>query len=60
VQKKNDGLQRGSVLHCFFFSPLPPPLFGEGARVPVFGGVGKTAAYLFGLFEKEKLLNVLK
>ncbi len=22
VQKKNDGLQRGSVLHCFFFSPL--------------------------------------
>jgi hypothetical protein len=53
VQKKNVGTQRGSVLHCFFFPP--PPFFGEGARGPVFGGVRKKAAYLFGLFEKKTL-----
>jgi hypothetical protein len=46
---------------CFtLFFLFPPLLFGEGAGGPVFGGVGKTAAYLFGLFEKKKLLNVLK
>jgi hypothetical protein len=53
VQKKNDGTQRGSVLHCFF-SPAPS-FFGERAREPVFGGVRKKAAYLFGLFEKNTL-----
>jgi hypothetical protein len=39
---------------CFtlFFGP-PPPFFGESARGPVFGGVRKKAAHLFGLFEKK-------
>jgi len=39
---------------CFtlFFAP-PPPFFGESARGPVFGGVRKKAAHLFGLFEKK-------
>jgi len=54
--KEKTMVYKGALFYTVFSFPPSPhtPLFGEGARGPVFGGVGKTAAYLFGLFGKKK------